>query len=337
MTERTRNTVVGLTVLIAIVALGFLIVLFEGVPAGLSNTYTIHVELPHANGLTTGSRVMLSGVEIGSVQQIDFKPDPAHGVDIRCRINGEFNIPFNVSVQAIAGTLGGGGQIDIVALPDRPDPAQPRYQPRDGSARLAGQPTSLRLHLEKLADQLSNDIQYQLDRFGKMAEDVAELARQYTDVGQKVDALLQPRDLADVDAGQTPGNLHTAIARADVGLKQLTDLLNGANQIVNDPAFQSDIKSTVANTRKLTVAANQQLDQLTRRYIAVADDLSLAAAHINALLTDVRAGKGTVGKLMKQDNLYNSLDDAANRLSDVLRDFKLMLEKWSAEGISVQF
>ena len=336
MTERTRNMVVGTTLLAALIALGFLIVLFDEVPAALSNTYVVHVDLTNANGLSSGSRVTLNGLDIGFVEAMRIKDNPAEGVEADCRISGRFDIPTNVEVLALASPFGGGGLLDFVVRGEALEGA-PAYLPRDGSMRLTGRPTSLGIRLERIAERIDTHLRAQLERFGAMADEITVLARQYTEVGRKVETLIEPRDPAEVDRGDATANLHSAIVRADAGLKEMRELLAGAQAIVNDPTFQSDVKATAANARALTESANEQLDTLARKFTDVADELSVSLDHINALLTDVRAGKGTVGKLMQQDELYNALDDAAKRLSDALREFQLMLQKWSAEGVPVQF
>jgi len=58
---------------------------------------------------------------------------------------------------------------------------------------------------------------------------------------------------------------------------------------------------------------------------------------MNTLLVDAREGKGTVGRLMQDPQMYNSLTDAANRLAAALKEAKLLLEKWKNEGLDVKF
>ena len=46
-------------------------------------------------------------------------------------------------------------------------------------------------------------------------------------------------------------------------------------------------------------------------------------------------GKGTIGKLLNDAQLYDGLADSAARLSDALAKLNLLLEKIKAEGLGV--
>ena len=49
-----------------------------------------------------------------------------------------------------------------------------------------------------------------------------------------------------------------------------------------------------------------------------------------------RTGDGTVGKLMKDPQLYDGLADAAKRLDEALAKVNLLLDKIRAEGLNVE-
>jgi phospholipid/cholesterol/gamma-HCH transport system substrate-binding protein len=100
----------------------------------------------------------------------------------------------------------------------------------------------------------------------------------------------------------------------------------------------------VANARQLTENGTnltrdikQQVDQLTGRFVHVADQLSVTLDQMNSLIDAARRGKGTTGKLINDPALYDNMNDAAKRLGDALDEIKLLIEKWKAEGVPVQF
>ncbi|MDB2462965.1 MCE family protein, partial [Algibacter sp.] len=43
----------------------------------------------------------------------------------------------------------------------------------------------------------------------------------------------------------------------------------------------------------------------------------------NTILANLEQGEGTMGKLLKDDELYNNLEGATSELESLLKDFKL--------------
>lgn len=325
MTDRTRNIIVGATAIVGLIALGIMILLFGEVPRWFESGYPITVTINDANGLTAGSRIRLAGVDIGSIEHVQLMPDPSKGVDLYCHIDARFSIPAGSPALAVAGLLGGSATLQITPAPP---PAPPL--PRDGNGHLTARASNITQDFQRVAEGLAKDLHLQLANLGKLSE-------QYTLVGRKLNAMLEERSLADVDAGKVAANITTVITRADAGLKDLRVTIKSINDVLADPAFLKDLRDTAAGASKLTADARVRIDQLTTRYVAVADDLSKTLASANRLIDQARTGKGTLGQLVTNPALYNDLQDAANRLSDALREMKLLLQKWKAEGLPLHF
>ena len=52
-------------------------------------------------------------------------------------------------------------------------------------------------------------------------------------------------------------------------------------------------------------------------------DAQTTLNNLNTLLADIEGGKGTIGKLMKDEALYKDLDKSAKQLELLLQDFRL--------------
>ena len=92
----------------------------------------------------------------------------------------------------------------------------------------------------------------------------------------------------------------------------------------------------IDDVRKLTAETEKKLERLTTQYVKVADDLSDSLAEMKGLAKDIRTGKGTFSKLIKDPAVYDSLKDAADKLQDVLDEAELLLKKWKAEGLPLR-
>ncbi|MBI1367766.1 MAG: MCE family protein [Planctomycetes bacterium] len=337
MTERTRNITVGITAITGLVAVLWLAFIFGELERWTTENYPIRIVLNDATGLAIGSRVKLSGIDVGYVKSLRFTDESAEQVELTCLIDTSRNIPSSASVNAAGSLLGGASQLAITPTKRTPDAPPLTYLPRDGSGELHGTVTTMSSAVAGVARDLRNDLKAQLDNFGKLSKKIETLADEYIAIGQKLNTLLEQHNLADVDAGKVQGNVATMIARADARLGEMKKTIDSINKIVGDEQLVGDLKQTVANTRDLTADAKKQLGELTSRYVAVADELSKTMASMNQIMTDAKAGKGTLGKVLQDPALYDNLTDAAQRLDEMLKEAKLLIEKWKAEGLPIQF
>ena len=118
-----------------------------------------------------------------------------------------------------------------------------------------------------------------------------------------------------------------------------------------DEELKKNITQTAANARELTRNLSQwstkvdgftddigaSVKELKQAYVNVADQLSVFIDSATKLADAARNGDGAMGKFINDPALYNNLNDAAARLSKAIDDVRLLVEKWKAEGLPVQF
>ncbi|MEM9753420.1 MAG: MlaD family protein [Planctomycetota bacterium] len=319
MNERNRNIVVGLTTAIALIGLMFLLLIFGYVPRLVQGGYFVNIELEDALGLNPGSRVELSGIDIGKVETIDFKQPIGTGVTVAVRITDkETQIPVSAQAVIEKPLLGGSPTIRFVTKNQNGRPSD--FLKKDGSAVVPGS-------LGALAGVFG-----ELER---VADSFEQLSTQWNAVGEKLNGMLEPQDLAAVEAGDQPGNVTTVIARVDQRLAEFRAVLAGIDKLVNDPQLRDDVTTTASNARKASEDLAGALGNLEKRYVALADDVAGMVEQVNTLLETANAGEGSFGKVMQDPALYNSLEDAAKRIGTAADELKLLIEKWKAEGVPV--
>ncbi len=74
MNSTARNISVGMFVLAALTALGWMIVKFGGSPRALADTYSVHMTFPTVGAVNEGADVRLNGIVVGNVSRIDLGP-----------------------------------------------------------------------------------------------------------------------------------------------------------------------------------------------------------------------------------------------------------------------
>ncbi|CAA9413153.1 MAG: hypothetical protein AVDCRST_MAG64-2440, partial [uncultured Phycisphaerae bacterium] len=97
MTSRSRNILVGLVVLFAMVALGWMILRFSNnsFASLFSKGLEFRITADRADGVSPGSALTYLGVPVGQVTEVRRSPDNA-GVVMQARLNSGEQVPSNV-------------------------------------------------------------------------------------------------------------------------------------------------------------------------------------------------------------------------------------------------
>lgn len=358
MNDRTRHIIVGLTGIGGIIGLAGLLMLFGYVPDWLEKGYIVKVQMPDASGLTPGSRLKLNGIDIGKVQDVHLREPMSLGVVITAKVNEEYSLPVGVKASVTPTFLGGSPALDFdVSHLTDPEIAM---LPRDGTAVVNGAAASI---TGQLATQLKTALDRPMAEMTRLVDSFEQLAGDWSAVARNLKTITDPVSPADVDAsgGEKMGNVTTVLARADQRLADMKETLAGINSLINDPAMREDLKLSLANLKDasgtikevstdtqaliskaggsvdkvdtLLDSAKGNLDQLTKRYVAVADDMSGTIMAMRKTIDQVREGDGTIGKLINDPALYNNLNESVKKLDSALIDMKLLIQKWEKEGI----
>lgn len=353
MTERRRNIAVGLTMLVALGGLAFMILLFGELPAFVRRGYPLTLEFPTTGGMQVGANVHLNGKPVGRVDDIHLKPDPRDGVIFECTIERDVQIPGDVNAYIFGRGLMGGGFLELKS--DGQPPGSLRgieWLPRDGSVVVAGQQKG-----GLLPDQI-------ISRFDEIAEGFTALKG----LADNLNRLVEPMVATQPATGPAATQPRTGLAGT---LDRLDQALAGLNAIVGDKENQENIHVMLANLRKASESGAKAMDELTQvaaharesfkkidastesikatadtarqRVDDVAAELIVEADKLGTLLTTlnqsaakIEQGQGTLGKLINDPALYNDLVDATRQLQHTLEDLSKAIERWKAEGIPLK-
>lgn len=330
--ERGRNIAVGLTTLGGLIGLLALLFLFGYLPRFLETGYLVEIRYNHASGLHADSPVRLNGIDVGKVESIRLNGQGGAGVAVLARIQRHVRLPAGIVPTVEAPLVGGSAAVEFVV--EDMDQDTPDTVPTDGSAVIKGQVGSL---ASQFSQELRDAIAEPAARFDELSESFNALSTQWQAVAENLRAMTEPRDLGDVDGGRTPGNLATVLERADARLAEMETALANVNRWAGDETLRRDVQTTAANAAEASEKLNASIDRVEKRLIALADDYAKIAGTVQALADDARAGEGTVAKLLNDPALYNNLNDSAKRLQKALDEAALLIEKWKAEGVPVQF
>ena len=332
MNER-KHILVGLFVLGGLILLGTLIVWFEGVSHLIRGGYEVRAHLPTAKGIRVGKRVHLDGIEIGDVTDITSSQPDRPGVWVHMRIDPEDRIPKGAAFVAQQ-TMAGDVYLDFHS------PAETTaYRATDGSATVDGRlkPPSL----------LPEDVMKQVYEAMRKIEDVEALLTNLTQ-------LTRPPE--DVPPGKRK-NLWTLIDQFHSTAETVENQLSGKDTehglgrlLVQTGAAAEELQKTLKEARKTLAGADKTFktisglgkkgeallakgDALIAKLGKTADAADKLLADLNAAVTDARQGKGTIGKMMTDDELHRALVALVRNLRQMTDNANRLLTMWRKEGI----
>jgi phospholipid/cholesterol/gamma-HCH transport system substrate-binding protein len=333
MRERGLEFKVGLLILASTAILvGFIFILGN---YSLSSGFTIAVDYDYVGSLQAGAPVKLSGIKVGKVKAVELwggKQDPALGKRVQVRVTAWIEDRAADAIRGdaeffinTAGVLGEqylevvpgkdwshppiqAGTVvhdaHFVHDPPRTDLVVARlYEVLDGvSGVLRDDRDEIKHILSNGASAVAEVNQLLGDnraRIGELIGDATALARRATTTLDKVNA-----GLGD---GKPVASL---LASADGALGAARSSL----QTLTPPAagFLTDA------TRVTGLVTEQRLGEVDRALDGVASAAGGAGTllgNANAIVTDLRAGKGTVGNLLSRDELYVDI-------RELIRDLK---------------
>lgn len=360
MKAQTRNVLVGIFVLGALVALGILIIQFGESQTMLGKKYLVNARFSTVVGVQEGTEVLLAGVPIGRVQSIHFvaPEDPTQGVEIDMYINRGVLIPLSWTAH-VDSPLMGQSRV-LIRRPRQQSTTAPETTPlafcaTDGTAIIMG---TVGTPLEKvLPPEFVDTLQATVDQ-------IRILAKTLTPAAEAVTALLEERSIEHVD-GETPdaavANLSTAVQRLDIVLTDLHTVLGDsenqtnlkdmlanlatASTRVNDVLvsmqdFTNEARGTAQNanqvleTMQATLAdSKEDIRTITRNLAVSSATLSEALDHLVAAGQQVSAGDGTLGMLLRDSKFYEELVSTTQRLGLAADELIVLIKQLQEKGL----
>jgi phospholipid/cholesterol/gamma-HCH transport system substrate-binding protein len=318
---------VGITVLIASITLGVLILLMSGTGGFFTHKITLKSYFDNAGGLRNGAPVRLSGVDIGNVSAIRIVSDPDKKltpVEVTMKVVTKYQRNLHkdsVTSLATAGVLGE-TYIDI----DSSQAAGPQVQDGDRLGTRdtpdiqdvvrASQGTLQNLDaLLKRTDRIIAFIEsgqgsvgkliYDPTLYNRLASTVTEFQGLVTQVSSgngSIGKLIASDELYN-KANATVDKLNTIIDDLNAGK-------GTAGKFLKDPTLYNNANDTIANVKKLTDDVNAGKGAIGKlaKDQEFADKLQNTMNKLSALSDRLEAGQGTAGKLLQDPALYNNAD-----------------------------
>ena len=256
-----------------------------------NKTNTYYAYFPHSGGLKTGTQITVNGVKVGSVEAVSLEEKTAR-IKITMECSDDFTFSKNSTAELYNSLLGGAGLQIIPAFDNAP-------------IAVSGDVLEARIQEDMLAS-ISSSIK-------PTQEKLNHLLNQADTTLTGVNKILDNKTTTDLK------NAITELSNTMRNLNQASVTLN--NMLI---ANQASLHSTLQNANKISGDLAKVTSDLSEADInKVITNAQNTLSNLNTLLSEIENGKGTVGKLLKDDALYNDLDKSVKQLELLLQDFRL--------------
>jgi len=274
---------IGMTLATLVVIVG---VLYLSNSNFLKKGLRIDMIVPEAGDLTTGDEVFMHGVKIGSVKTISIQNG---SVDVHLKIEKIKKIP-NDSKFVIE-------QKNIL-----------------GEKMVTIQPGISKKYFENMA-VVPGTIDKGLSRVTGKAE---LLSDQILELVRQTQRLLDNRNDESIPYGMK--HLNQSIRAVESVLAQNKDQIHTV--IENLKAGSQQFKALHDTSKQSVARVLQNLEENTAKLSQLLTRTHRAAESLDSILTSINKGQGTLGKLVKEDSLYNHMNRTFKNLDWILGEVK---------------
>ena len=287
----TREIKVAVLVILSIVLFYWGFVFLKGRNL-FDNSNKLYAVYDNVAGLVVSAPVTINGLNIGKVNSIEMLPDGKMKVELIIT-NEQINIAKSSVAQIMDSGLIGGREIAIIN----------NFTDKNYTESGDTLQTSAKLGL------------------------TAELANQIGPVKDKVEILLENANKlieslnATLDA-TTQQKLKSAIASLEVTMAEFSQTSKSINGILAEN--KSKLNTTLSNFEKTSGNLNAMSSSLEKAYLgATVKKLEATLTSVNGMMANLEQGKGSMGKLLSDDAMYNNLTKTSKELELLLQDLRL--------------
>lgn len=320
---RSIEVKVGILILTAIGLLAAFVIIMGGV--NFQPTYPIYVEFDNPGGLQAGAPVKIAGVKVGKISEIQFrgaevvesgKRDPLVRMKVtvekRYQKSVRENSLFYVTTQGVLGE-----QFLAIEPGSQDRPSLP-----DGAIVRGIDPPRLDMLLSESYELLHTSVQAIRENRKEFSEAFDGLRKTLKGTGELMDKNGDKFDriVTNVETMTQDGAGMVKEARTKyVQNPQIDRILANTDSVTGTlaketPPLLADAKVTLANAKKIstTFAGDEEqakMKQAINDVVEVTARVKAITGDAQTLVSQVKRGKGTVGALMMDEQLYDDLQE----------------------------
>ncbi len=238
------------------------------------------------NGIDNSTPVKLRGLSVGSIQSMKFR-EKDRKIVLTLNIDSEYFIPKDSKVKI------------------------------EGSGILGGRDLVLDLGFSPEAAKDGDTLQSV--KAGGFSELIGNAQQQLEELVFNTNQLI--KNLNTMFNDENKANLSATLAN----VKQLTVELQQLTR--ESKALVAENRSSIRQTMQSLEATGKNAEKITAQlkdadYKKLLENLTKSTENLNKILQDLQAGKGSLGKLAKDEAFYDNLNKTTESLNALLEDLK---------------
>ncbi len=284
----------GVVLIVIIVAFIWGFNFLKGQDIFQPNSRFYQVEYANIGGLTESSLVTLNGLKVGKVDDIDFNEssEKRGQLIVKFSMDNDFEFSKNSVVKIYSPNPLAGSNLAII----------PSYI---GENAVSG-------------DFLKGEIESSL----------------FTSIGERLDPIQSKLEKVIVSADtlfhkvnsildkKTSESFQNSVQELQLTIGDFRTTLGSVNSLMDSSS--KDLKQTIKNTKRITANLSKVTDTLANSNIGeIMRKAEITLSSVNSLLEGMDQGKGTFGKLVNDETLYNNLATMSKELEELLQEMKL--------------
>ncbi len=318
-TQRKRNMIVGIFVVVGIGALVWLIFKFGDLPSAVTKmgSFEVFVQFPTAPGVQTDTPVRFCGYQIGRVTKVmspEIRRDMVNGLDyyqtvVVLSIDKKYvNIPSNIEIKLMTRGLGS----SYIALKQHPLKPEVPLDPN--------RPETIFL-VDKIWLQGSTGMTSEFfpEESQKKLEELTDAFK--TLINNANDVIGNPNNKE---------NLQKMLANLTDASQQATEAMQQAKQTIEE--FR---KFALAGTTTLT-NVDAKAEELVVAMVDTSEEISKAAIRLRQILETINDGQGSAAKLINDGRFYESLLENTQQLQLLLDEIKSFVTQAREKGVPIK-
>jgi phospholipid/cholesterol/gamma-HCH transport system substrate-binding protein len=286
MDSRATEIKVGLAVLAAFVIIVVGIMWGKGIKLR-AERYPIIVHFQGIGGLENGALVLVNGVPKGKVTRITLAPDH---VAVRCLVDKDVHIlsDYRVAIETVQLMSG-----KVVAI-------YPGIEGHEVNTEmpLRGLPTFGISDVVALIDEFSLDFKQVLVNMNALLLNLDRIA------GDSANQVHISRSLANLDRSSA------------AAAQWITENRESLTHSI------AHLEGTLASLQTLVEHSESKIDRSLARFDSASAALQALAGDLRAVTSDLREGKGTLGQLIADPELYERLNTTTANLDSLIQKIR---------------
>ncbi|MBN9284993.1 MULTISPECIES: MlaD family protein [Flavobacterium] len=251
-----------------------------------------YVVYDNVEGLSPSAPITINGLVVGKINSIEIQKNTGKLL-VEMQIKNDFAISKSSIASIYEPGFIGGKQIAII----------PNF--KDTSIAQSG-------------DYLQGDVKQGLT--AKLEDKLAPIQERLDKVLANADVMLT--SVNNVLDPATQANLKSTVAELNKTLTHFSAASANVDKLLADNKGKLD--HTITNIDKVSTNFAKMSDTLAKANLGkTIKNLETTLANVDKIMLDLQAGKGTMGKLLKDEAMYKNLAGASKQLELLLGDMKL--------------